>query len=102
MPTKKDILTFRNDVCKREVNRGQTEAPYYYILPKKQHDESEFINYLEFQLENKCDENKNIHGKIKPVLKEIDKDIDNNFIYGVISFFNHYRNKWLSNARNSF
>jgi hypothetical protein len=40
---KKEILKFRNDMCRKEVNLGKTTPPYYYILPKKQHDESEFV-----------------------------------------------------------
>lgn len=40
---KNDILKFRNELCKREVNKGKTQAPYYYVLPADQHDQSEFI-----------------------------------------------------------
>ncbi len=40
---KRDILKFRNDLCKREVNRGKSIPPYYYILPSAQHDQSEFV-----------------------------------------------------------
>jgi hypothetical protein len=36
-----EILSFRNDLCRAEVNQGRTEAPYYYILPSDQHDASE-------------------------------------------------------------
>lgn len=43
---RKKILEFRNEICKREVKRGETEAPYYYILPLKQHDESELVNLV--------------------------------------------------------
>jgi len=55
------ILEFRNDICKREVSRGQTQPPYYFILPLKQHDESELVNLVNllrdhgvkvYQLEN--------------------------------------------------
>lgn len=38
-----DILKFRNDLCKSEVKKGVTEAPYYYILPLEQHDQSELV-----------------------------------------------------------
>ena len=41
-----DILKFRNDVCKREVKRGKTQPPYYYILPLEQHDESELVGLV--------------------------------------------------------
>ncbi|MCD4665929.1 MAG: hypothetical protein K8R68_11720, partial [Bacteroidales bacterium] len=43
---REDILKFRNDVCKRDVNRGKTQPPYYYILPLKQHDKSELIDLV--------------------------------------------------------
>jgi len=38
-----DILKFRNEACKRQVKLGQTKQPYYYILPLKQHDQSELV-----------------------------------------------------------
>jgi hypothetical protein len=41
-----EILKFRNDVCKRQVKLGQTKPPYYYILPQKQHDMSEFVDLV--------------------------------------------------------
>jgi hypothetical protein len=47
-----EILTFRNDLCRKEVQKGKTEAPYYYIMPKKQHDQSEMagiVNLLKEQ-----------------------------------------------------
>jgi len=40
------ILKFRNDLCKKEVNKGKTEAPYYYIFPSDQHDPSELVNLI--------------------------------------------------------
>jgi zinc carboxypeptidase len=43
---REEILRYRNDLCKDEVNRGKTEAPYYYILPIKQHDQSELVNLV--------------------------------------------------------
>jgi len=41
---KQEILRFRNEICKKEVNKGKTEAPNYYILPVGQHDYSEWID----------------------------------------------------------
>jgi len=41
-----DILKFRNDICKSEVKKGMTEAPFYYILPLKQHDQSELVGLV--------------------------------------------------------
>jgi len=43
---KEDILKFRNDIAKQEVNKGLTKAPYYFILPGEQHDESEWIDLI--------------------------------------------------------
>jgi hypothetical protein len=43
---RKDILQFRNDLCKKEVMNGQTKPPYYYIMSSEQHDESEFVNLV--------------------------------------------------------
>jgi hypothetical protein len=33
-----DLLRFRNDVTRREVARGQSESPAYFVLPARQHD----------------------------------------------------------------
>jgi hypothetical protein len=44
---KGDILKFRNDICKREVNKGRTEPPYYYVVPQEQADQSELIGLVE-------------------------------------------------------
>ncbi|MBS4014061.1 MAG: hypothetical protein KGZ97_09965 [Bacteroidetes bacterium] len=43
---RKEILTFRNDLCVKEVNKGYNESPYFYIIPKQQHDYSETLNML--------------------------------------------------------
>ena len=43
---KEEILLFRNDICKKEVEKGNTKPPYYYIFPQKQHDVSEFVNLI--------------------------------------------------------
>ena len=43
---KEDILSVRNDLAKSEVKKGRTEAPYYYIFPEKQHDESELVDLV--------------------------------------------------------
>ncbi len=37
------ILQFRNYMCRNEVNKGKTQAPYYYIMPAAQHDRSEWV-----------------------------------------------------------
>ena len=43
---KEDILSVRNDLARSEVKKGKTEAPYYYIFPEKQHDESELVDLV--------------------------------------------------------
>lgn len=43
---RRDILEFRNDLCKKEVHKGQNEPPYYYVLPLKQHDTSELVSLV--------------------------------------------------------
>lgn len=49
---RRDILEFRNDLCKKEVRKGETEPPYYYVLPKKQHDESSFVKLVNSLMEH--------------------------------------------------
>jgi hypothetical protein len=48
---REEILRFRNDLCIKEVNKGLTQAPYYYILPSSQHDPGEMINIVNLLLE---------------------------------------------------
>lgn len=43
---KEELLIFRNDMAKREVKKGQTQAPYYYVFSKEQHDQSELVNLV--------------------------------------------------------
>ncbi len=49
---KKEILAYTNNLCKKEVNLGKTKAPYYYILPKKQHDPGQLIAFVNLMLEH--------------------------------------------------
>lgn len=49
---KKEILKFRNDLCKKEVQKGKTLAPAYFIFPKSQKDKSEFVNFLNLMEEH--------------------------------------------------
>ena len=49
---KNDILKFRNDLCKREVELGKTQPPYYYVIPGKQADQSEFIALVDLMQEH--------------------------------------------------
>jgi len=41
---KEEILKFRNDMCKKEVEKGINQPPYYYIFPLEQRDQSELVN----------------------------------------------------------
>ncbi len=36
-----DILSFRNMMCRKEIEKGRTQPPFYYVLPAQQHDNSE-------------------------------------------------------------
>ena len=36
-----EILEFRNDLCRKEVEKGRSQAPYYFVLPKAQRDPGE-------------------------------------------------------------
>jgi hypothetical protein len=49
---KEDILRFRNDLCRKEVQKGLTEAPYYYFIPKKQHDQGEMVRMVNLLMEH--------------------------------------------------
>jgi len=48
----KDILKFRNDIAKSEVLTGETEAPYYYIMPRDQHDPGELAHIVNLLIEH--------------------------------------------------
>ena len=49
---KDDILKFRNDLCKREVAKGRTQPPYYYVVPGEQADQSELISLAALMTEH--------------------------------------------------
>ena len=40
------ILRFRNDLSVREVERGKTTTPYYYVMPTGQRDASELVHLV--------------------------------------------------------
>src|SRR4030042_7149868 len=48
---KNDILKFRNDICKREIEKGKTQPPFYYVVPQEQADQSELIGLVELMKE---------------------------------------------------
>jgi hypothetical protein len=50
-----DILRFRNDLCKKEVNNGKTQPPFYYILPREQHDPGELVALVNLLKEHGID-----------------------------------------------
>ncbi len=52
---KDEILKFRNDICVKEVNKGKTQAPNYYILPAAQHDQSELADLIRIMQEQGVD-----------------------------------------------
>jgi hypothetical protein len=49
---KDDILRFRNDLCRKEVKLGLSEAPYYYLIPKAQHDPGEMVHMVNLLMEH--------------------------------------------------
>ncbi|MEW5807432.1 MAG: M14 metallopeptidase family protein [Acidobacteriota bacterium] len=49
------ILKFRNDLCRKEVERGRLEPPFYYILPAMQHDLSELVALVNLLREHGVD-----------------------------------------------
>ncbi len=40
---RREILMFQNDLCRKEVKKGLTEPPFYYVLPLGQKDRSELV-----------------------------------------------------------
>jgi hypothetical protein len=43
---KRDILEWRNNMARSEIEKGRTEAPYHYILPRQQHDPGELYELV--------------------------------------------------------
>jgi hypothetical protein len=43
---KQEILKFRNDLCRKEVNKGMTEAPYSWVIPVDQPDKGELVRLV--------------------------------------------------------
>ncbi len=43
---KADILKFRNDMCRKQVEKGKSQPPYYYVFPRQQHDQSELVDLI--------------------------------------------------------
>ena len=49
---REDILRFRNRMCTEQVEKGRSEAPYYYIMPEQQHDPGELVNLVNLMKEH--------------------------------------------------
>jgi hypothetical protein len=47
-----EILKFRNDLCRKEIRQGETEAPYYYVIPREQHDPGEMTRLVNLLMEH--------------------------------------------------
>jgi hypothetical protein len=43
---RRQILELQNDLCRREVKKGMTQPPFYYILPQAQRDQSELVGLV--------------------------------------------------------
>ena len=44
---REEILRFRNDLCSKEVDKGRSEAPYYFAFPGAQRDPGELAALVE-------------------------------------------------------
>lgn len=49
---REDILRFRNRMCREQVEKGKTSAPYYYIMPEEQHDKGELVKLVNLMKEH--------------------------------------------------
>ncbi|HID39442.1 MAG TPA: hypothetical protein EYP36_07995 [Calditrichaeota bacterium] len=47
-----EILIGRNEVAKKEVEKGRSEPPFYFVLPPDQHDKSEWVSLVNLLLEH--------------------------------------------------
>lgn len=43
---REELLRFKYNVTLREIERGLNEAPHYFILPRQQHDQSEWVGIV--------------------------------------------------------
>ena len=43
---KEELLKMRNRLCKKEIEKGKTLAPSYFIIPLNQHDEGEMVRLV--------------------------------------------------------
>lgn len=49
---KNEILKLKNDLAKKDVLKGKTIAPYFYILPENQKDQSELVDLVNLMKEH--------------------------------------------------
>ncbi len=61
---KTEILSFRNNLSRSEVQMGKQKPPYYYIIPSKQHDKSEATQLLELLHEHGVKIHKLLNNKL--------------------------------------
>ena len=52
---KEEILRFRNDLCRKEVEKGRTEAPFFYVIPRDQDDPGEMVRLVNLLREHGVD-----------------------------------------------
>lgn len=52
---RREILRFRSDICRKEVIKGKTRPPYYYVMPLCQHDRSELVHLVNLLHEHGVD-----------------------------------------------
>jgi hypothetical protein len=50
-----DILRFRSDLCRKEVEKGKTQPPFYYVMPLEQHDLGELVRMVNLLKEQGID-----------------------------------------------
>jgi hypothetical protein len=48
----KKILYFRNNIARKEVQKGLNQPPYFYHIPGKQHDAGEFVKLVNLLMEH--------------------------------------------------
>lgn len=49
---REEILTFRNDLCRKEVSKGESVPPFYYVIPGQQRDLFELVNLVNLMKEH--------------------------------------------------
>jgi hypothetical protein len=47
-----EILRFRNDLCRKEVEKGRSQAPFYFVLPQRQIDRGALPSLIELLLQH--------------------------------------------------